>query len=325
MSTLFLHIGSHKTGTTSIQAACMSAMPRTGQGGAQYIDIRHSGTNLMRYSGRLENFHARIELEIAEKVFRPQEDKTAAPRAIASDEDLFWISDSAQIQEFAAMLKQRYEAITIICYLRRQDLLALSHRKQVTERGPAVRFYGLTITPLPKFLPHFHSYFDYASKLKLWGDAFGKQNIQVLPYEPSTLLNGDVVQDFAERVGVRFTLSDQLRRNSSLAGNRTLVGLKLAQQKVPPKLRKAILNKLPPAGKFLPSQDEARAFLANFAEPNVRLAREWSWRGEPLHFMDSFDMYPETLGPQWSNDEVNRMLNAVLSINEGLRNPGNSA
>lgn len=324
MSRLFLHIGSHKTGTTSIQRACRSALKRSEPDAVHYLNIRPSGTRILHSEGVGETFRAEIDLDTADRLFRPEPvrrgfAKPAAARSVSSDEEFFWISDPDPIRNLAALLRPRYETITVICYLRRQDLLALSHRKQVAEGSPATRFYGITATPLPEFRPHYHRYFDYAAKLALWADAFGQQNIQVIPYEPDALRNGDVVEDFAARTGIRFAPGSGRRENASLEGSRTFVGLKLAEIGVPPRRRKIILDSLPGTGKFLPSQAEARDFLARFAEANAQLARDWTWQGAPFRFDTSFEMYPETAGPEWSHAEVNGMFDAVMAGRSGGR------
>lgn len=318
MSELILHIGSHKTGTTSIQRACLSHLspiPGTDTN-IQYINIRPTGTQIIVARGSGAGFRAEIVLKLADQLFHPGETRTDQrhkTRFIASDETFFWISEPETVQRFAGMLKQRFERIRILCYLRRQDQLAVSHRKQVGEIGmPAARFYGVTCTPLPVYQPYLHRYFDYAAKLAdIWVPAFGKKNVTVVPYAPDTLVNGDVVEDFAQQAGVQFSLPAVIRGNESLDGNRTLVALKLTEMGVPRSRHHKILASLPGTGRFLPSQAEAQAFLARFAEPNDRLARDWLWNKAPFRFDDSFDMYPEADGPEWSTRDVRRMIESV--------------
>lgn len=306
MSELILHIGSHKTGTTSVQRACLKHL----QEGASYIDIRPSGTRIIKSAGRLENFRAWIDLDTADRLFRPEPD---AGRFVTSDEEFFWIHDPETVADFAGMLKQRYTAIRVLCYLRRQDLLALSHRKQMSEGDtPAARFYGVTATPLPAYGAHLHRYFDYDAKLTgIWAEAFGRENVTLVPFDRNMFVEGDVVADFAQRCDLRFDRSGPIRENSSLDGNRTFVGLKLAELQIPKPQRRKILNHLSGDGTFLPARAEARAFLAHFAEANARLAGNWQWNGAPFRFDEDFTFYPET-GPLWDSDAVERMLHAVL-------------
>jgi hypothetical protein len=314
MSTLHLHIGSHKTGTTSIQRACRRFMSRTGEGGVRYIDIRPPATRVVRSSGRLESFRADIRPKAADAVFRPE--AQAGPGAdpsgltfVASDEDFFWISDPEPVHRLAELLRARFDEVRILCYLRRQDQLATSHRKQVMENMPAARFYGVSPTPLPVYRPHLQRYFDYAGKLALWAEAFGPEAVTVVPYRRDARVG--VVEDFAARTGCRFKPHKPIRANRATAGNRLLVGLKLTQAGVPAELRKQALAGLEPRGRFLPSQEAARTFLAHFEAANARLAREWRCDGAPVTFEGAFDMYPER-EESHSHEEAGRMLEAAI-------------
>lgn len=311
MSSLFLHIGSHKTGTTSIQQACRLHLSPSGNVG--YFNIRPSGTRIVHSEGVQSQFKASIDLETAERVFRPDEKKRFSS-FIASDEELFWIQDPENIFSFSQILKDRFSEVTVICYLRRQDLLAVSHRKQVMAGGmPASRFYGITATPLPEYQEHLHSYFDYAEKISnVWARSFGKENIRLVPYDKKELVNGDVVDDFSFRTGAEFSLSAPVRENAVMNGDQLLVGLKLAELGVPKPKRQRIISDLGGIGVFSPSRTEAERFLEHFSTSNKRLAQEWSWKGKPFRFDTSFDMYPDATERQWDNAAVENMLDVVL-------------
>lgn len=312
---LVIHIGSHKTGTTSIQNACSRLLRAEGPGAARYINLRPVGTRVVRSKGRLADFRAEIILDAADQVFRPKENE----RIIISDESFFWISEPDTVHDLAALLRQRFSSVIILCYLRRQDLLAVSHRKQVSEGMPAARFYGLHATPLPQYQPHFQSYFDYAAKLAtIWVSAFGKKNVQVVSYDGITQAGGDVVKDFAARAGIALDLTKPIRTNRSMNGDKTLVGLKLTQMGMSTSLRRQILKALPGAGKFRPTRAEAQAFLAYFEQANHQLAQDWTWQGAPFAFDQSFDMYPKNIARRWNDGDVERIIQAIVT---GMRSP----
>ena len=134
----------------------------------------------------------------------------------------------------------------------------------------------------------------------------------MIPYRSEALEGGDVVSDFAHRTGAVFRGGDQERANSALDGDRVLVGLKLAQFGVPKPLRERLLEELPGRGRYLPARAEAEAFAARFAADGARLARDFRWEGAPFAFETGFDMYPEATDGQWSNADVEAMLDAVL-------------
>lgn len=313
MSELFLHIGSHKTGTTSIQRACSRLPDTAGRNGVTYLDIRPAGTPVVKTSGKLAQFRAEILLDAADQVFRPERQ-----RYVASDESFFWISAPDTVHQFAALLRERFSTVTILCYLRRQDLLAVSHRKQVSHGLPAARFNGAQARPLPVYQPHFQRYFNYAEKLsKIWVSAFGKENVQVMSYDGITASGGDVVADFTRRTGAPLDISEPIRANISLKGNKTLLGLKLVEMGIPAPRRREVLKALPGAGQFQPTRAEAEAFLAHFSEANQQLARDWTWEGAPFAFDPSFEMYPDTDTPRWSDKDMEQVIEAVVN---GMRN-----
>lgn len=312
MNELWIHIGSHKTGTTSIQMACRDALLTHGPGAAHYFDVRQPDTRITRISGKGDNFRCDIDMETADAIFRPPARHPRSTRFVTSEEVLFWISEPDTVSEFAAMLRERFKSIKIIAYLRRQDRLALSHRKQVVLRLPAARFYGISKSPLPSYAPHFQKYFDYATKLAdIWCTAFGKENVHVIPYRRDELVGGDVVPDFAYRTGVRFDPLTRMAANPSLAGNHTFLGLRLAHNAVPPATCQEILKRLPPVGSYLPARDDAREFVSHFAEANRRLAREWTWGNEPFEFDTDFESYPEK-ETTFSRKDIMEMLDAAL-------------
>ncbi|PQO22099.1 hypothetical protein C2I36_14750 [Rhodobacteraceae bacterium WD3A24] len=308
MSELIIHIGSHKTGTSSIQQACLSAEEHLMHHGVALLRHGPAANALVRVQGRRADFRPFIATGLADDLLRPR-----APRNLLSAECLFWLFEPEQLAPLADLARARFETVSVIAYLRRQDLLAVSHRKQVLHGAQAARFYGVRATPLPDNQPYLQRYFDYATKLAdLWGGAFGIENVHPAVYEAGRLRDGDVVEDFAARLGLDLSMRTPGRRNVALSGNRLLVGLKLAELGAPAELRKRIFRHLPEEGRFLPSRAEARAFLSAFEASNDRLNRLFATSARPLRFDDSFDMYPETTNTEWDNERAEQLVDAVM-------------
>lgn len=308
MGELIIHIGSHKTGTTSIQHACLSVEEHLMHHGVALLRHGLSANALVRAQGRRENFRPFIATDLADKLLRPR-----ARRNLLSAECLFWLFEPEQLAPLVDLARARFETVSVIAYLRRQDLLAVSHRKQVMNGAQAARFYGVRATPLPENLPYLQRYFDYATKLAdLWGGAFGIENVHPAIYEPDRLRDGDVVEDFAARLGLDLSMRTPGRRNVTLSGNRLLVGLKLAELGAPAELRKRIFSRLPEEGRFLPSRAEAQAFLSAFETSNDRLNRLFGTSARPIGFDPSFDLYPEATNAQWDNERVEQLVDALM-------------
>ncbi|PIE07885.1 MAG: hypothetical protein CSA74_05100 [Rhodobacterales bacterium] len=316
-SELVLHIGSHKTGSTSVQLACQEGLADSGPDAVHYFDIRPGSQRITALGGAGENFRCWIDLDAADQVFRPDAAPEEVTRFITSEEELFWIHEPDSVQDFAAMLRERFGTIRVICYLRRQDRLAFAHRKQVLERCPAALFYGVSATPLPEYQPHFQRYFDYAAKLEdIWCAAFGKENLTVIPFEKTKLHEGDIVTDMMQRTGIRMKTDKRYEENMSLSGNKTFLGLALLARGFEPEVVVRAVANLPARGTFDPTRDEARAFLAHFEEANARLARDWVFEGAPFVFDDDFSAYPEKMR-DFSMEEIAEMIDrAVWSVGE---------
>ncbi len=315
MADLVLHIGSHKTGTSSIQYVLSRCQRDLEQQDAAYLlphrGIAGNASSLIETSGRLETFGARVLPRRADRLFRPR--KTTN---IVSAEGFFWLSDPKEVTALAELIRSRFARITVLAYLRRQDLLAVSHRSQVISESPALDFYGLRAHPLPEYRPHLKSYFDYAGKLiDLWGGAFGIENILPIPYEPWALKDRDVVADFCKRVGLSLAAKHPVRRNTAFGLEQSVVALKLAELKVPKKIRRAVLWRLGKTGKFLPTKREAQDFLGHFSQSNARLEKQFNAGDEPFRFDESFDMYPETEGELWNTEKVARIIEVLAASN----------
>ena len=67
-----------------------------------------------------------------------------------SAEDLSWIFDRGEIEALASELSKYFE-VCIIAYVRRQDLLAVSHFQEGSKHfeRPAARYYGFSNGALP--------------------------------------------------------------------------------------------------------------------------------------------------------------------------------
>lgn len=312
MSTLYLHIGSHKTGTTSLQRVFRKHLTHREE--LAYIDLRRPRTKLIRSTGQGKAFQARINIEKAAEVLAAACDRSAAGVFLASDEDFFWVDDAGNVAGLADVLKRHFDEIRIICYLRRQDQLALAHRKQVVEGHAAARFYQVDVSPLPRFRPHYRRYFDYTAKLEqVWAPAFGRKNIILRLFERPRLQGNDILTDFSAAIGIALPRKARVEVNASLAGNQTYLGLELASAGVDRDTRRTIISDLPGEGRYLPCRADAEEFQAHFEGMNARLGRLWSLEGAAFAFGDDFEMYPETAAlPSWNYRFVGRQLTELL-------------
>lgn len=289
MRRLWLHIGSHKTGTSTLQRNLRQAKNRGLLGEYDYIHVKgqFQANPIIEISGHGADMAPKIRSDLLGRLI----DAAGDGDAVLSTEMLFWCYDPAQIQSLAAQLYSQFDEIKIVVYLRRQDALALSHRKQVIMGVAALKFYGCQIGALPDYAPHLHRYFDYETKLSLWSDAFGHDALVVRRFEPMSLQGGDTVNDFFGLIGVPFEkhVADV---NQALSRSAVLAGLWLRQKGYPRRSFEPLLYAIKDVP-LRPARADAYSFYDHFRSSNMRLAARYDPLGPSAFFNENFETYPE--------------------------------
>lgn len=313
---LTLHIGSHKTGTTSIQQALTDSEIRLARLGLKYLhpEGKRTPTDLVACQGIGAKFRAVIVPEHVQSLVASAGDQDA----ILSSERLFWVYQRRQVKLLHKILSQHFTQFEIICYLRRQDLLALSHRKQVADIAnlPAQRFYGFNTRGLPDYAPHFDHFFDYATKIEMWQEVFGADRITVRRFERETLESGDVVQDFFRLINASSVCPQKnYAKNKPFNRLQIMVGMRLKQLDCPKPLARQIMTQLSTrqADVIKPSRSSAEAFLEHFQASNQRLAAILGEKQRPGFFQNDMHLYPENGNDDWHQIDPTGALDAALS------------
>lgn len=198
-----LHIGTHKTGTSSIQNFLANNRDHLARGGIHFATSVRSARNVNALAADVAcGRHARAEEFVAAAV--AQAERRGCETLLLSAEsfyamtaffylllacpvDDYWEAERAAISRLLALLPEG--EVSVICYLRRQDMFVESLYNQFVKQAPG---YAGTIEdfveqcgPLP----------DYDGHLRLWTQALGREAVQVRSYERA---RGDLVEDFAE-------------------------------------------------------------------------------------------------------------------------------
>lgn len=297
---LVLHVGTHKTGTTSIQQALRDNRDALRRAGICYPDpSRDPHPHLPAH-----NFIYRATLNGAEAMAAERDLIMAefkASRAdclILSEEGLSLPRDA--LQEFFAPWRDVFD-FEIVCFLRRQDRYAESLFSQyVRERKPIATG---TIAEFVK-VPEIAARFDYDTNLQRW-DAFGP--VHAVNYD---LLKGDGLHVpilEAAQTDLRIAATPQtnvsppagaieLIRQMNNAGLDYALGPLLAQlRRDPPQALEALLARRGMMGSVLRHE-----FMAGLKDANMHLAQN---RGvvfsedmpvEPAHMLHT-DLEPEML------------------------------
>jgi hypothetical protein len=313
---LILHIGAHKTGSTSIQgflyrnreALAEQSWELISNEGAlnlsNLVSFRLSKTGRAVYSFKPDALE-KLELKL----------QAASRNCVISAEDFFFINDIDAIRSLKKTLSQQFEKITVLLYLRRQTEMAVSQKAQGAKTIQSAITFGNSPFPLPEITGNVIEYLEYDSKLDLWSKYFGRENLLVRIYERPRLIEGDVVSDFIVTTGIPVT-PEPLVLNESLGEQATLFLHYLRYSGVPHSVLWPLLKSrridTPPGPRSQPSRAEAETFQANFDRSNMNL-----FAGLKLAhgFDESFDQYPpEPILPQMDFAFAERNLRVMISI-----------
>lgn len=317
MKRLSLHIGSHKTGTTTVQSTFDHNQTLLLQHGLAVVR-GESLPNLHQYLGFVDQkailpggYKAHDPVAFAAMMALPKAD-----HVFGSSENFSFFFQKKAIDDLAAALKPHFDDIRIIVYLRRQDRHAVSHHQEGArpDRRPEGLLWGHALTALPLPAPHQALYLDYDRRIGLWESAFGQDSLQVRPFDHSLLRDGDIIPDILTLMG----LDDvQLERipdsNTSLGRLRAKIG-HLANDVVGDgTVTKRLLHALPEADdRMTPSAAGAVAFLKPYVEGNRRLNQRLKINGLPDLFPENFSDYPEIASEDLSPDATMLALRTVI-------------
>lgn len=211
----YIHIGTEKTGTSSVQKFMLDNEKALKRRGVLYpLECGYlSNFQLLWYATDNPNSHAipcpkdltdpdirrQWESEFTarhqRKVLGFQAKHPSRSTVVYSSEHLqSRLIDEAPIERLKNLLEPMYDDFRIIVYLRRQDQLAVSGYSTLLRGGHTQPF------TIPKANRTSH-YYNYVRLLELWSNVFGKEKIIVKLYERSHLKNGDIVDDFGDLVG----------------------------------------------------------------------------------------------------------------------------
>lgn len=338
---LTLHIGISKTGTSSIQrvlAAHRDALRGLGvyypasPGWANHALLPASLVNNPRilwgfHPGTWEGMSPAARLErfrdewAAEMAALPD----WAERVIISAEQIsMLLRHEDEVTRLAAMLAPHFDPVTVVVYLRRQDLHAASAYSQWL-RG------GVLVEPgLPSGGPAELPEYDYGGLIGRYARAFGAAAVVPRLFDRAELAGGDVVEDFLRVAGLTLAVPDEVPGKSanlslSREGQRLLLtmGRTMAARTgddswrdtpVWRRLAETVSNACPGKG-WQPTRAEAREFLSRFAEGNEQVRAAY-FPGRAALFPDDFDALPERQANAADADRLAETALAVL-LHEG--------
>lgn len=352
-----LHIGTEKTGTTSLQrflavnrerlmAAGLfvpaSVAPDPGLlnhsdlAAAALADWRLDDTLLagrgVEGAGGLAAFREGVAARLdAEMAHAPRRCETLFISSEHCHSRLLLLHEVAAIRRLLAVHAERVE---VWVYLRPQHDLAASQYGMHLLGGVA------DADMLPK-LPYPEGYrraritsavyFDYALLLSRWAAMFGRECVHPRLFLPGQLRNGDVVDDVLHRLGIASDGLVSVRReagNVSPRAQRFMIGFLRAMASRAPAEREWAagwvaerLRISEPGAGMSPSRGAVAAFMAPFAAGNERVRTEWFPQRATLFDIDPArfpELVPaEELSGEAVTDILTGLLRAERRMSEG--------
>ncbi|AKF25716.1 hypothetical protein YH65_10210 [Sulfurovum lithotrophicum] len=304
---LFLHIGTEKTGTTSIQStlrhneiilkAHSILFPSSPLLGGNYSGFVYSFLEpeemitVLKQAGAGEyegvfRDNPHFILDTLSKQIRSSECQTV----IISSELLHSrITTDEEIKKIKAWAEKEFDEITVVCYLRRQvDMMISAFSTRLKEGGDVnamiPELFENFIDHLTKEeeLPH---YIDYRKMLDQWSRYF--PDMVCREFSRDTMLDGDVVKDFLSLVAPQLQMEQieiPQEKNQTLDG-KVLELLAKTNQYIPKFINNTVnakqsllvdfFEQIPAETKMLPSLEMATSFQNFFKEDNQYLSEKY--------------------------------------------------
>lgn len=318
---LILHIGSHKTGSTSLQKFLFKKKRELKKIGWNYfssdpdgcVNVEGNANKWVNFFGKKNTMEAAVNLGLVDEL------KKKDGNWIVSAEELSWISDQGHLLELSEKLSDIFNEIMVVVYFRRQDLHLLSHYHQGFRfyESSAARFYGRSSTALPKYQEYFDDYLDYNKKFEKWAHAFGKDNLKVGIFEKERLINGDVITDFINKTDLGLDVEDlKINVNESLNKLEILYNYYSFQSGIALPYPIDFTNYSD--SKFLPSISEAESIYFRYKKSNNKLFDRLDGN---LKFCDHKFPYPIEANSQSDSDvsDIIALMNSNITLKKIIR------
>jgi len=296
MKKLYLHIGTGKTGSTSIQ---------------KYLE---------KYS-LLEKckFHFQYDMNGATAIkninaFIARMNKVDSTFALYSNE---WLcnANAEFIQKLQLKLSKVFD-VHIIIYIRRQDRFMVSRYQQASKNWKMKSEHGPVALPLD-----YKKNIDYFNTINNWANAFGKNKVITRVFDKNKLLGKDVVVDFLDIIGVKRDLTIEPKRvNESIGFEKNKIGHLLNMSGLrleKPKIANAIFRHADSEGKLLPCRQDVLNFYNQYKGSNIKLNEQYNICPDHQDIFDNdFSFYPEERADLWDEESANQ---AILNIFKAIK------
>jgi hypothetical protein len=224
---LYLHIGSHKTGTSSIQDSFFKSQSHLHSQGIDYFQYsaNHSQPMLWRFGSKRFTHPVTVNARLSrEDVLRVSNEvnqqlcnfitDTHFPTKVISGEEISTLSDG-DISGIKSFLNDFDVQVRIIIYIRNYYEYLSSEIQELIK-------WGWTLPDLKKAIARGDVVQpNYKGRIQKFITHFGRSNVEVRVFHPDHLLRGDLLADFCQAIGSLDACEGLTRRttNTSMSGS----------------------------------------------------------------------------------------------------------
>ena len=202
---LYIHIGQHRTGTTSLQNFLASNRKVLYDKGIIYPKFLKPASShffawYYGFGNRRLNDIEKSQVKDILRSIRCDAIKNSKDILISSEILFSGITRSKLVK-----IRKQFSDfdLKIICYLRRQDRYILSFYTQFLKNRKVLDMESYINK---KVFRWYHSFYlpgyNWYKKLKSYSSIFGKENLIVKPFERHQLKDGDIITDFVNILGI---------------------------------------------------------------------------------------------------------------------------
>lgn len=296
---LYLHIGTHKTGSTTIQHWLRENSEKLKSEDyyypmeGAYFYPPEASPSLLAHAvlGNKPAYLGQTVIDYDSCVADIKRDIEASTcsNIIISSEHFSNAFTYDAVKKVHDLFVDLFDSITVIIYLRRQDARIESSWAQAVKSSLSNLsfddFYDQNLLN-PKW--------DYFNLLKPWIDFFGEAAIKVRPFEKSQFLNGNLLHDFLSLIDLNIRPLVQDRRNISPSAEFLEVircfscSNDLYKTKVHfNKLIYTLRVKIDQTKYTFMTPDQRKFILEKYRESNSNVARYYLKRSDGTLFLDS--------------------------------------